>query len=460
MSVQVIFSFDSEDYETPAADDAEKWWAETLARHGVTGCFCVVGELARVLRDRGRQDVLDAWSRHEIAYHSDMHSAHPTHAEYLDTMDWEEGVRTVMERESRGLRDVEEITGQAPSAHCKPGSSWGAQVAYAMPRMGVPVFCDAPFEHAPGEPLYYDNCLFLMYHTHFDGYFRHTGGDRLETMKREFTRLLESRSAGSTVVIYTHPCRLVTSAFPDNFRHGKNPPRSEWLPAPLRPPAEVAELQADFEAFVRWVARDLRPPITTYRELHARHRQPAAPWLSAGAVAALCRGLEERPAPQTVEGHCLSPAEQFSAIVRAAAPRNGSASAAVPVRRLLGPTSAPRRLGAPVELTHAALLEAAARADIEARETGAMPSLVPTPAGEIGPNALLQAVARGLLQAQNGSAVPDRVIVPPVPEEPAIAQRPDIAAMTVGGWSIFPPEFEGQNVLAMARLQLWTAKPA
>jgi hypothetical protein len=59
MSVQVIFSFDSEDYETPAADEGEKWWAETLTRHGITGCFCIVGELVRALRDRGRQDVLD-----------------------------------------------------------------------------------------------------------------------------------------------------------------------------------------------------------------------------------------------------------------------------------------------------------------------------------------------------------------------------------------------------------------
>ena len=46
MSVRLIFSFDSEDYETPAADDAEKWWAETMTKHGITACLCVVGELA------------------------------------------------------------------------------------------------------------------------------------------------------------------------------------------------------------------------------------------------------------------------------------------------------------------------------------------------------------------------------------------------------------------------------
>src|SRR5947208_2006378 len=120
-------------------------------------CSCSWVASASVRRTRRRKDVLEAWGWHEVAYHSDMHAAHPTHAEYLDTMDWEEGVRAVMERESRGLRDVEEATGQAPSAHCKPGSSWGPQVAYAMPRMGVPVFCDAPFEWSPGQPMHYDN---------------------------------------------------------------------------------------------------------------------------------------------------------------------------------------------------------------------------------------------------------------------------------------------------------------
>ena len=80
MSVRLIFSFDSEDYETPAADDAEKWWAETMTKHGIIACLCVVGELARALSERGRRDVVGAMARHEIAFHSDMHSAHPTWA--------------------------------------------------------------------------------------------------------------------------------------------------------------------------------------------------------------------------------------------------------------------------------------------------------------------------------------------------------------------------------------------
>src|SRR5690349_7726344 len=135
---RLILSLDSEDYETPGSDDAELWWAKTLSRYGLTGCFCVVAELARALRARGRRDVLEAYRPHEIAYHSDLHSAHPTHAEYLEELEWDAGVQRLLAEESRGLADVRTITGRQPTAYCKPGNSWGPQVMATLPRMGVP----------------------------------------------------------------------------------------------------------------------------------------------------------------------------------------------------------------------------------------------------------------------------------------------------------------------------------
>ena len=53
MAVKLIFSFDSEDYITPEAADAEKWWAEAMTRHGITACICLVGELARQTQRSG-----------------------------------------------------------------------------------------------------------------------------------------------------------------------------------------------------------------------------------------------------------------------------------------------------------------------------------------------------------------------------------------------------------------------
>ena len=66
-----------------------------------------------------------ALAGHEIASHSDMHSAHPTPAEYLERLPWAGGVQRFLAEEGRGVRDLCEILGQQPSAWCKPGNSSG-----------------------------------------------------------------------------------------------------------------------------------------------------------------------------------------------------------------------------------------------------------------------------------------------------------------------------------------------
>ena len=45
-------------------------------------------------------------------------------------------------------------------------------------------------------------------------------------------------------------------------------------------------------------------------------------------------------------------------------------------------------------------------------------------------------------------------------EEPALARRPDIGDYRFQGWTIYPPDFRGDHVRQMIRLQAWTAKPA
>ena len=391
--VPLIFSCDTEDYETPAADEAELLWARMFARHGIRACFCVVGEEARALRDRGRRDVLTALAGHEIASHSDMHSAHPTPAEYLEPLSWEEGVRRFLAEEGRGVRDLRDLLGQQPGAWCKPGNSWGAAVPYAAGLLGMPVFCDAPFEWAPGRPLRYAGGLLLRYHTSFDRYFNVPQAGRFEQMRADMEALLAQRQEeagaegrapfpplpgslagaaaplpgrslrsldpgggpGSTragapgaIVMYTHPCRTLTAAFPSNFSAGKETPRGEWQPSPLRPEGEVQALRRDFDAFLRWIVElraNGRVVLTTYRELEGAHRLPPAPWLETAEVVALAQALAGDGAslePRVVGGHALSPAEQLGLLTWALARRSegGALPPEVPLRRLLGPIDA------------------------------------------------------------------------------------------------------------------------
>src|SRR5262249_43478976 len=81
--INVILWFDTEDYLLPADDDAAKRLAEMLSERNIRATFKVVGEKARVLEKRGRSDVIKALKKHEIGFHANFHSAHPTPSEYL-----------------------------------------------------------------------------------------------------------------------------------------------------------------------------------------------------------------------------------------------------------------------------------------------------------------------------------------------------------------------------------------
>src|SRR5579859_6303874 len=339
MPVDLLFFFDSEDYETAASDEGEQWWADALTRHGLTGCFNVVGEEARALRDRGRRDVLAALARHEIGYHSNLHSAHPVHVEYLEGMGWENGITAVLEREAAGVADVRELTGQSPATYCKPGSNWSPQVLVAMTRLGIPTFCDAPFESAPGQPVWYCGSLCLGAHTSFDRYFGADPVHRRSQMRRDFQTLLDRRRAsGGVVAMYTHPCRLITSSFPDNFTAGQNPPRSTWRPAPTRPRSEIEALMAEFDDFLHWIATETDARTTTYRELWESRRRNNV-WLDRAGLSELIGDDSTVLVSRQVAGSWLSPAEQLGVVLWAAAWQieHGGLPDLTPVRPVLGP---------------------------------------------------------------------------------------------------------------------------
>jgi hypothetical protein len=165
--VLVILWFDTEDYLLPASDDAAGRVAEILSARGVRSTFKVVGEKARVLERRGRTDVIAALKRHDIGYHSNLHSVHPTPAEYLADTGWSEGVAEFARREGAGARDVMRIF-DVPFLSCygQPGSSWAPQAFAALRDIGVvtpagvPAYVDEGTHVGIGDqPFWFDGVL-------------------------------------------------------------------------------------------------------------------------------------------------------------------------------------------------------------------------------------------------------------------------------------------------------------
>src|SRR5207249_6572588 len=136
--IDVILWFDTEDYLLPADDDAAKRLAEMLSERKIRATFKLVGEKARVLEKRGRRDVIAALKKHDIGYHSDFHSVHPTPTEYLAECGWLDGVAEFARREGDGAADVRRIFGvKTLACYGQPGSSWGAQTIAGLKQIGV-----------------------------------------------------------------------------------------------------------------------------------------------------------------------------------------------------------------------------------------------------------------------------------------------------------------------------------
>ena len=134
--IDVILWFDTEDYLLPADDDASKRLAEMLTERNIRATFKVVGEKARVLEKRGRSDVIAALKKHDIGYHANFHSVHPTPSEYLADCGLLDGVAEFVRREGGGAADVRRIFAvNTLSCYGQPGSSWGAQTLAGLSRL-------------------------------------------------------------------------------------------------------------------------------------------------------------------------------------------------------------------------------------------------------------------------------------------------------------------------------------
>ena len=127
----IVIWFDTEDYILPPSDDAAKRLADFLTAEGVPATFRIVGQKVRTLERRG-PDIIAALRKHDIGYPRNMHSQHPTPAEYESVLDWRTGVEEFTRRERPGFDDVQRIFAKTPCCYGQPGSSWAPQSFEAL----------------------------------------------------------------------------------------------------------------------------------------------------------------------------------------------------------------------------------------------------------------------------------------------------------------------------------------
>jgi hypothetical protein len=463
--VYVILWFDTEDYILPASDDAALKLADFLTGEGIRGTFKVVGEKARTLERRKRADVIAALKKHEIGYHSNYHSVHPTPAMYLSHLGWDDGVAEFDRREGPGLADVERIFGVAPTCYGQPGSSWGPQSYGAMRKWGMPVYLDAG-QHVDldGKPCYYCGVFNLYRLTHLIRADLNKP-DELDKAREVFAAARQALLAegGGVVSIIYHPCEFVHKQFWDgvNFRAGANPPRERWKEPPAKTAEESRVSYQIFADYVRFMKRFDDVKFITATEAAKLYRDKSrGRRFRPEDVKAVAAAVADDVTFQTHKDYTLSVSEVFALLNDYVAARaGGSNPEALEVKATpLGPTGREPLLTEAVTTGASQFGRASQDVAEYLRKQERIPTAVWLGSKPVPPEAYLRALARVALGLLDGKEMPEKVEVKAAKLTAAKHVAED--DQKLWSWVIFPPGFRAPGLMRVARQQAWTLKPA
>ncbi len=454
--VYVIFQLDTEDFITPETDDVIIDLVRVFNKYGIKGSFAIVGEKARALERRGRDDVINALRTQDIAYQSNYHSVHPTISEYLKDLGWKDGVEEVMRRESEGINDLRRIFGQNPSAFIQPGGSWAPQVVYAMRLLGIKVFADGIFF---SQPVWFCGALAVRYSLSFRESESGTP-EHLERLKHEFDKLYNSlKDRGGVIIVVLHPCMLLTKEFWDaiNFARGRMPKKLK--PAPLVPRELYKRRIKEFDEFVRYIINHPNVKVITYRELPSLYEEHLE--LNKDELFSLAEKVLENPSYHVINNKSFSLADAFYALCLALKEykEKGSLPQKIVIRPILGPIERPPEINEEMTVKVHDVLMTIDKVYKAILEEGIIPSRIQVCNEVVGPLLFLYMMARSFLSL-TGKA-PSRFTIQGV-SEMSILEDLDIIRRVINQWHwiIFPENFSSEKILELTILQLWTLKPA
>jgi hypothetical protein len=456
--------FDVEDLVHPDSDDIAMDIANVLAADGMVGSMFVVGEKARLWEQRGRTDVISAVGYHDVGFHTNTHSIHPTIAEYLAERGWEDGVAEAVRQEEPGVRDLARLFGRYPSAWATPGSSWGPQIPAAMRKIGVPAtvyaqvrageggacwfageFCYADFIYFPGgEDSYTDDATFET---------------ALPKLLAE-VNAAQRRGMACLGLFVAHPTKLRYTQFWDtlNYNRGQNTSPAEYRFAPRRTDEQYQTSLRNLRRLML-ALRDL-PGVEvigmsdlTHRFAVENHPLPMAATRELAQMA-LDQGM------MGTENPVASPAQSLDVLARAVLTRAAGASPAyLPLRTVLGPLERPPELAAPLRVTGEAALAICQTLRDYITQKGHLPTALEVAGTRIGPGALLRGIAALLLEEE---ANPNQAQFTTGAEEPLLAGQlaEEGIYQQLPGWPPHDPNLRLDQLALHVRLQSWSLKPA
>jgi len=427
----------------------------------------VVGEKARALQRRERQDVISALAQHEIGFHSNTHSQHPTVAEYESNLDWDRGVEEFNRRERPGFDDVARIFRKTPTAYGQPGSSWAPQAFPALQKWGIRVYLDDGKQVGlRGRPFWYGGLLNIFNLREGEELRPDDAWSNLDTVKVRFQDAydrISSRKAGGVISIYFHPCEFIHQEFWDavNFRDGANPPPDKWIIPNMRPIPDTERAFQYFGDFVRFLKSFPRVQFLTASGAAERFRDRAKMHLfSAQEVGAIAGQVDSEVTFQVGDSFNLSASEVFYIINKYLAgiiQRQGTGSILLE-RTPYGPAPAPERLTAKLVAPWDQVARTVPDVQDELDKGGRIPSAIWLGSQSVPPESYLVAIAQVAQSVMQTGKMPDAVTF--APARLAAADYVADDSPDLWNWVIFPHGFHAPKLMSLAKLQAWTLKPA
>jgi hypothetical protein len=459
----VVICFDVEDYVTPASegvDDIPKWLADIMTEEKVTGTFFVIGEKARSLKKRGREDVIRAMARHDIGSHTDRGSIHPTITEILESAGWTQGVDSMLTQESRGVQELERIFGKPVCTLGRHGGSYGPQLVGALAKMDVG-FVYSPLRLPGHNAVWFCNTLnfYGSYGGYDDTYYRDDFFDPLfDTLRGRFSE----EAAG--VDVYTffacHPCKIRTVQFWDfNYYGGVNPDPSQLKMPELRPRETMGTARKNFRRLIRFLKERSDIELTTFADLMKKfsYQRDTAPQTELAQIASSIIGEKK-----ILIGDFYSPAEVFSALAESVSEfqKSGHMPKAVIRRSPFGPAEMPPVQPDIEKISKAQALSLAGEALTFIQDFNALPQWLMVDDCRVGTGSLLALFSKMFLEIRQGSLAEEFTVVPfdAYPHENLEAIVESVEGCK--SWPVHRDDLNMSHIVEMTKCQMWTLKPA
>ncbi|MFO7946698.1 MAG: hypothetical protein R6V19_07780 [Armatimonadota bacterium] len=454
----VLFWFDVEDCTVPQSDDAAMRLAEILTAHGIAGTMKVVGQKARMLRQRLRYKVIDALDKHAIGFHSDMHGGRPQPAEYMGPCDWLEGIAEFERRERRGVEELIDLWGRNPVCYGQPGSNWSPQVFPVLRKWDIRTYVSGfGYVHLRRQPFRYGGIVNTshMYapgdaeevRNHFTLGFDLGEPEALAHYRELFDRAYDGLSDGGLISIANHPCQLVLK---------------RWFSTDMKSPDMREAGYRDFEEFVQYILSHDDVEVITADRLPELYPDRAMNRVfSVDEMLDIAAELEEQITFVERGTMAMSAAEIFGMLTRCAARilREGSAGPGATCMHLDGPAGACDDQETVSRVSRATFEQAIFAAEEFIVAEGRMPDRISIEGLILSPVDYLGALARSIPALVEGEGLPEQVIIDPV--RPAFEEHVDIdAARAAWTGAMMPENFSAPKLLQQALLQAWTLKPA